>query len=461
MYKIFENINEFKKKIALVDINDKIFTYNDILKISYKINSNIKKKSVILIIVSNNAESIIGYISFVRSQNLSILLDKSFKNKFAYKIVKKYKPNYIFSPKNFFNESFLRKRIYKGNDYELYETNYKSSKYINKKNLILLATSGTTQNPKLVRLSNLNIMQNTENIAKYLKINSKHTTITTMPMGYSYGLSIINTHLHRGSRIIVNDKSVFNKIFWKKISKYKITSFGGVPNFYEILKKLKFENFHLPFLKYLTQAGGELNIDTLKYFEKICRRKGIKFIVMYGQTEASPRMSYLASEKLSKNLGSVGRPLNKSFFRIIDEKKNFITKPNKIGELVFYGKNVCLGYANNYKDLKKGDINKGRLFTGDLAFKSKRGYYYITGRKNRFSKIFGIRLNLDDIENYFKRKNYKMKCLQDDNNLKIVIKNNYDFNKIKKIVFKSYGISPNHVVINKVKSFMTENYYKK
>ena len=457
MNRLFKNLEKFKKRVALVNLNNNIFTYGDILKISSKISNKVDKDSTILIIVSNNVESIIGYVSFVRSQNLSIILDKTFKVDYAKKIVKKYRPNYIFTPKNFFKKSFLKKEIYSGKDYVLYKTSHKLNKNLNKENLLMLSTSGTTQSPKFVRLSNSNITHNTQTIANYLNINSNHTTITTMPMGYSYGLSIINTHLHKGSRIIVNDKSILDKTFWKAVYKYKVTSFGGVPSFYEILRKINIENFNLSSLKCLTQAGGKLELETLKYFEKLCRSKNIKFFAMYGQTEASPRMSYLEPNKLAENFGSIGKPLNQSFFKIISEKKKVINKYNVVGELVYYGKNVCLGYASSYKDLKKGDVNKGILFTGDLAIKNKKGYYYIKGRKNRFSKIFGIRLNLDDIENYFKKNKYEIKCLLDDKNLRINIKNNYNLDEIKNIVFKNYGINPNNIIINKVKSFMNEN----
>ena len=119
-----------------------------------------------------------------------------------------------------------------------------------------------------------------------------------MPMSYSYGLSILNTHLQSGSKVVVNNKTIFDQHFWDMVYRHKITSFGGVPDFYELLKTLKFEKINLLHLKYLTQAGGKLENNVLKYFQKICKIKKIKFFVMYGQTEASPRISYLKWAKL-------------------------------------------------------------------------------------------------------------------------------------------------------------------
>ena len=460
MNKLFDNLEEFKSKIALVDTNGKEFSYKEILaKINY-INSKIQQKSLILIIVSNSSESIIGYISFIRSNHISILLDKSFKLEYVKKIIKKYRPNYIFSPKKYLGEYDKNHKIISLENYNLIKTNYKKYKNINKKNLLLLSTSGTTQSPKLVRLSSLNLQNNTNNIIKYLKINSGHITITTMPMAYSYGLSIINTHIQSGSKIIVNDKSIFDKSFWDKLYKYKVTSLGGVPQFYEQLIKLKFEDMQLPYLKYLTQAGGELDKNSLKYFDKVCKNKKIKFIVMYGQTEAAPRMSYLQWNKFSVKLGSIGKALEGSKFKIVDENGRYIKKSNITGELVFFGKNVSLGYASNLRDLSKGDINKGKLFTGDLAYKDHDNYVYIVGRKNRISKIFGLRINLDDIEKYLKKNDYKVKCISDNKYLKLAILNNYDTENIKKIIHNFYGINKNFIIISKVKKFSNTNLFK-
>ena len=273
MARLFTNLEKYKKRIALIGPDEKTYSYNEILKQVEYLNSKIEKRSLILILASNNVQSIIGYISFIRSNNISILLDKSFKIEYVKKIIKRYKPNYIFIPKDYNHIIKKNYTIIPFKDYNLVKTNFKKQKNINKKNALLLSTSGTTQNPKFVRLSNLNLLHNAKSIIKYLKINSNHTTITTMPMGYSYGLSIINTHLTTGSKIIINNKSTIERKFWDNVIKYKVTSFGGVPQLYEQLKKIKFENFNLNNLKYLTQAGGKLDEGYLKYFGYVCNKK--------------------------------------------------------------------------------------------------------------------------------------------------------------------------------------------
>ena len=185
----------------------------------------------------------------------------------------------------------------------------------------MLSTSGTTESPKFVRLSKKNIEDNTIKIIKYLKIKKNQTTITTMPAGYSYGLSILNSHLKAKSKIVLNNNSIIEKSFWEKMKKFKVNSFGGVPEFYEFLRKLNFEKYVNKNMKYLTQAGGKLNEKDLEYFGKICKKNKIKFYVMYGQTEASPRISFLEWKYFFKNMNSIGKPLKGYKLKILIEVK--------------------------------------------------------------------------------------------------------------------------------------------
>ena len=460
MSKLFKNLKKFNNKIALIGLDEKKYSYKEILKKVEYIDSKIENESLIVMIANNDVASIIGYISFIRSNNVTILLDKSFKIEYIQKIISKYEPNYLFGPPEYFGKLIKINAVLSLRNYKLFKTNYKNHKKIKKKNLLLLSTSGTTQNPKFVRLSNSNLENNTRSIIKYLKINSNHNTITTMPMGYSYGLSIINTHLSSGSKVVLNNKTVFDRSFWNLVHKYKITSFGGVPQLYELLKQLKFEKINLPHLKYLTQAGGKLDKTFLKYFESICKEKNIKFIVMYGQTEASPRISYLEWKKFTSKFGSIGKVLSGSKFKILDKRGKYNKSAYSVGELIYFGKNVSLGYASGLEDLYKGDINKGKLFTGDLVYKDNDNYLYIVGRKNRISKIFGLRINLDDIEKQLQKKQYEVKCVPDNKYLKILIKNDYNHEKMEQTIQDLYGINKNFILISKVKQFTNLNSLK-
>ena len=180
---------------------------------------------------------------------------------------------------------------------------------------------------------------------------------------------------------------------------------------------------------------------------------------MYGQTEASPRISHLPWKFLPKKIGSIGKGLSGYKIFLVDKNKKVIKKSYEEGELAIKGKNVFLGYANSLKDLYKGDENKELLYTGDLAIKDKDGFYYISGRKNRFVKIFGYRLNLDDIENFLSSKNLncKLSILDERLSVKIEKKDEHTKDLIYDFLFKEYSIAKNYILVDVVKKI---NYSK-
>ena len=208
-----------------------------------------------------------------------------------------------------------------------------------------------------------------------------------------------------------------------------------------MLKKLKFEKISIPSIKYITQAGGKLSQGLLDYFSSACVQKKIEFIVMYGQTEASPRMSYLPPNMLQQKLGSIGVPIPGGKFYLINEKHQIIDEPNIEGELVYEGENVCMGYTRNCYDLAKGDLNKGVLETGDIARMDPEGYYYITGRKKRFLKIFGNRISLDQIEQKINEAGYECACVGTDDQMKIYTIEKSNIENIYKFIAKYFDIN--------------------
>ena len=447
---LFTNFARDKKKIALVDLDGFEYSYNDILNRNDYIISKIKKNSLIIHITSNTADSVFGYTAFLRSQFTVILLDESFTENYIKDTILRFKPSYIFCPKNFFgkNSEEFKKHLFSLKNYELLKTKFRQYTSIKSINRILLTTSGTTQSPKFVRLSAINLKSNSFSISKYLNIKSNQTVITTMPMAYSYGISIINSHLESGAKIILNKNTIFEKSFWEKVKKYNINSLNGVPQFYELLKRINFNKLYIPSIKYITQAGGKLEHSILKYFNDFSKKKRIKFFLMYGQTEASPRMSYIKVNDKTKE-GSIGKALKGSLFKLINKNGDIIKKNNEVGEITYFGKNVSLGYASKLFDLKKGDVNKGVLNTGDLAYKDSKNYFFLVGRKNRISKLFGLRLNLDDIEKKLSKNGLKTKCVVNDKFLCISTKNIKLKKKIISTINKNYGINSNYIKIIK------------
>ena len=291
---------------------------------------------------------------------------------------------------------------YSAYDYTLFSTGFEKEYELNEDLALLLTTSGSTGSPKLVRQSYKNVLANATSIAQYLELTADERPITTLPMNYTYGLSIINSHLLVGANILVTEKGLMQKDFWNFFKTKEATSFGGVPYTYEMLEKLRFFRMDLPSLRYMTQAGGKLTVELHKKCAEYAEEKGKKFIVMYGQCEATARMGYLPADQALAKIGSMGIAIPGGTFQLIDEKDEVITEPEVTGELIYQGENVTLGYAEKGEDLALGDERNGVLHTGDMAKRDADGFYYIVGRKKRFLKIYGNRVNLDEVERLIK-----------------------------------------------------------
>ena len=267
---------------------------------------------------------------------------------------------------------------------------------------LLLTTSGSTGSPKFVRQSYENVLDNARSIVQYLELDETERPITTLPMNYTYGLSIINSHLLVGASILLTEKGLMQREFWQFFKVAGATSFGGVPYTYEMLDKLRFYRMNLPSLRTMTQAGGKILPELHEKFARYAEEEGKKFVVMYGQCEATARMGYLPPERALEKKGSMGIAIPGGKFHLIDADGAQVTEPFTTGELVYEGKNVTLGYAESGEDLGKGDERYGILETGDMAQFDKDGYYYIVGRKKRFLKIYGNRVNLDEVDRLIK-----------------------------------------------------------
>jgi acyl-coenzyme A synthetase/AMP-(fatty) acid ligase len=232
------------------------------------------------------------------------------------------------------------------------------------------------------------------------------------------------------------------KEFWTFLKSYEATSLSGIPYSFEILKKLRFFEMDFPYLKTLTQAGGKLNDDLNREFSEYCLKSNKRFFVMYGQTEATPRMSYLPPEYSIKKLGSMGIAIPGGDFFLIDKNGNTIEEPDREGELVYKGRNVFMGYAKCRDDLANGDENNGVLVTGDLAKRDKDGFYYIVGRKKRFIKLFGNRVNLDETERLIKNIIPDCACAGIDDKMIIFITQKDHIQDVKRFISTKTGINP-------------------
>ncbi len=258
---------------------------------------------------------------------------------------------------------------------------------------LLLTTSGSTGNPKLVRLTQRNLEANARSIVKYLGIDPGERAIESLAMHYSYGLSVLNSHLVAGGSVVLTPHSFLRPEFWTVVDEERCTSFAGVPYMYETLHRLRFDLARHPALRTLTQAGGGLRKDLVAHFHALAAGAGARFFVMYGQTEATARISYVPPEALSGKIGSIGIaiPDGQLSLAVVEDSADLM-------ELVYEGPNVMLGYAESPADLALGDVQAGVLRTGDLGRVDEDGFFSVAGRLKRFAKLFGRRVSLEDIE---------------------------------------------------------------
>jgi len=296
---------------------------------------------------------------------------------------------------------------------------------------VSLTTSGSTGSPKLVRLTLRNIIANAESIAEYLHIDANERPITMLPMYYSYGLSIINSHLLKGATILLTDKSYAQREFWNFLRENEATSMSGVPYTWEMLRRLRFMRMDLPSVRTMTQAGGKLNAEIALEYIRWAKSVGKQFIVMYGQTEATARMSYLPWERAEEKYASIGVAIPGGQFSLAED-----------GELIYQGENVSLGYAECAEDLKKGDENHGVLHTGDMARVDDDGFYYITGRKKRFVKVWGNRCNLDQVEQLVKPITTTCACAGVDDHITVFVTKDGLEKEIKDLLASKTGLNP-------------------
>ncbi|MDQ1051006.1 acyl-CoA synthetase (AMP-forming)/AMP-acid ligase II [Streptomyces sp. V4I2] len=305
---------------------------------------------------------------------------------------------------------------------------------------LLLSTSGSTGSPKLVRLSAENLQANAESIATYLGIRDTDRAATTLPPHYCYGLSVIHSHLLRGAGLILTERSVADADFWEEFRAARGTSLAGVPYTFDLLDRVGFEHMRLPHLRYVTQAGGRLAPERVTHYAESGRRAGWELFVMYGQTEATARMAYLPPALAAERPQAVGVPIPGGSFRI--GPVDGIDEPDT-GELVYSGPNVMLGYAESAADLARGRTVE-ELHTGDIARRAPDGLYEIVGRRSRFAKILGLRIDPRRVEAILGEHGIRASCAGDDDVLAVLAlrAEGVDAARVRRLVADSCGLPP-------------------
>lgn len=397
-------------KVALVDDSKESITYGDLITKSLEIYNSIKKRTSLFILSDNSLEPFVAYYSCIQNKVVPLLLNSAIDIELLKNLIDSYQPEFLFLPNTRINE-FPFVKVTGFGTYSLVATGF-STVPLHQDLAMLLPTSGSTGSPKLVRHSYENLEFSASKVAVLFSMNPDDIAIAFLPMYYTMGLSVINSHLKAGAKVVLTNLSLTDRGFWDLMKNERISIFTGVPYSFEILDKLRFYRMNLPDLKIITQGGGKLKENLFEKFASFALEKGMKFIPTYGQTEGSARMAYLSHDKVIEKKGSIGQPISEGYLSVIDENGYEIMSDTTeaVGEMIYKGKNVTLGYASTFQDLLKGDENHGILHTGDIVRRDADGYFFIIGRKKRFLKLFGLRVSLDEIEHLVKT-NFDLDCV--------------------------------------------------
>lgn len=377
--------------------------YQKGLKLAQHLKKEIGENNNVILISQNSVFFLVAYLGIMRSGNVCVPLNPVIEQENLDFIIKATECKTFFVPQRIrgkyllpntaiINETDLDKLLN-----SLTKTDNLLPEEFDENRLAqILFTSGSTGLPKGVMLSHKNLMSNTDSIVEYLNLTSNDTIEIVLPFYYCYGLSLLHTHLKVGGSVVLNNNFVFIGSVLNDLNKYKCTGFSGVPSHYQILlrKSKSFKSSEFPSLRYFTQAGGKLHNVFIKELIEAFPRK--RFFVMYGQTEATARLSYLPPELVQTKLGSIGKGIPNVTLDVVD-KNDQPVKNGEIGEIVAKGDNIMLGYVNDPEG-NKLTLRNGWLHTGDIAKKDEDGYIYLVAREKEIIKVGGKRISPKEIE---------------------------------------------------------------
>ncbi len=385
-------------------------------------------RRLVALTASNDVDSLVGYLAALAFGHPLILLPAD-KPAALESLVAAYDPDVI---------------LRSGNGRTVLEERRQGTRHSFHPDLaLLLSTSGSTGSPKLVRLSYDNLQANAESIVEYLGITENDSALTTLPMSYCYGLSVINSHLLRGASLVLTDLSVVDPCFWELFRSRGATSFAAVPYTFDLLERVGFAAMDLPSLRYVTQAGGRLAPGMVRRYAELGARSGWDLFVMYGQTEATARMAYLPPRLATTAPGAIGIAVPGGAFRI-DPVPGLDG-----GELVYTGPNVMLGYAQCPEDLDLGRT-VFELRTGDLARRDADGLYEVVGRRSRFVKIVGLRVDLGHVERILADLGISAASAGTDQGLVVAVEGDHDAKMLTKVLAQGIGLPRAAVEVHNV-----------
>ena len=397
------DFESFADSPALIGDTGVTLTYRDLTTLSDDIEAGVggtasEAGPLVMFICRNTLGALSGYAALINRGYPMLPLSAELPTEMRKELMNVYRPRYLLLPGELRSEYPAMREVCGIRDYVLLKTNYREYFPVHPALGLLITTSGSTGSAKLVRQSWDNLRFNAETIAGYLQIDASHRTITALPLQYTYGLSVLHANLLRGAAMVVTKYGFMDAEFWDLFEAENVTDFHGVPSTYEMLHRIELFEDDLPSLRTMTQAGGKLSRELQAYFGRYAAENGKRFVIMYGQSEATAAITWLPPEDTLRKPGSVGIVVPGGSVTLVDEENNPVTGAHVRGELVYRGPNVAMGYAQRGEDLSAEDEWHGVLRTGDLAEFDEDGYVSIVGRLKRYIKMAGHRISLDEID---------------------------------------------------------------
>ncbi len=397
----FDIEEKYAERTMFITETHKRYTYRDIYKLQDQMTDKLMPRSLVLILCKNCVPAIAMHLGLLRKNMVPILMDEHVTAGFLREFMAAYRINAVFLPENRKTEIRDGEELWSGEGYCLLGIR-KAGPVMSPELAMLVPVSDRTGSLMMVRYSKENLQAGTESAAMVQKIVGGDRLITNLPFHLSFPLTILHSYILRGAQILLTERSVTERGFWQFFHDEEATALCAFPHTCQMLWRMHIDKMHIPGLRTLLISGGALPPGLQKNFADWAAIRGVRLMIFYGKTESCGFMAHLGSRDCHKVMDSIGRPDAFGRMERIDKSGHVIRDGKQTGEMVFYGENVSLGYAGNTADLLRGDENKGVLKTGDLAVCSEQGNYSIRGRSERFLKVTGIRIDLDELERLLK-----------------------------------------------------------
>lgn len=399
---LFENTAELEKDFVLG--NRETISFKNLFQQSSQLAAYLSETTGadqnIILLSQNNNFFIVCYLGIMMSGNVCVPLDPEIEKDNLEYIIEKSDAALCFMQSRIKEKcTGSNLKVITEKDYLEYITGKPGFKipqnFDSERPAQIIFTSGSTGKPKGVILSHKNLISNTASILNYLHLTENDIIEVVLPFFYCYGLSLLHTHLRVGGSMVLNNSFILTGTVINDINKYKCTGFAGVPSHFQILLRTGvLKNSELPSLRYVTQAGGKLHNIFIEEFIKVSPE--IDFFVMYGQTEATARLSYLEPDLLKRKLGSIGKGIPGVELKVVNDSGDVVS-PGEAGEIIAKGDNIMTGYYKE-PEMTNEVLKDGWLYTGDIGTTDSEGFIFLTARNKEFVKIAGNRVSLKEIE---------------------------------------------------------------